>query len=65
MASLQNETTRLKYILVLVRLLHLSGSEYFEVKFKRHVIFSCCLVYWMNSDFELLNYIADRVCAGD
>ena len=40
-------------------------SEYIEVKLKRHVIFSCCLVYWMNSDFELLNYIADRVCAGD
>ena len=29
------------------------------------VICSCCLVYWMNSDFELMNSIADRGCAGD
>ena len=42
-----------------------SGSKYIEVKLKRHVMCSCCLVYWMNSDFELLNSIADRGCAGD
>ena len=64
MAPLQNETTRFKYLTVK---LHLSGSKYIEVKLKRHVICSCCLVYWMNSisDFELMNSIADRGCAGD